>query len=304
MKKKGYTIQAAAKGVGEIFIYDDIGDSWDGTTAKGFAKELKALGAVKELRVYINSAGGSVFDGVAIFNQLERHKARVIVNVDGIAASIASVIAMAGDEIAIAANGMIMIHDPWAFALGTAAEMRKMADSLDKVGETILGTYVRRTGGEAEAIKAMMAEETWLTAEEALELGFADQVGAAVAMAAYAGKDLSKFRNAPAQLVEAAEIRMETRINHTLEMSTRVINALAADQIKTIGELVQKTKAELSRMPNIGRLSIHEIETFLASYGLELAKPRIGKVLKAKMSQRLENRNLQRRASPAAVAAQ
>lgn len=200
-----YSIKAAAKGVGEIFIYDDIGDSWDGTTAKGFAKELKGLGAVKELRVYINSAGGSVFDGVAIFNQLTRHKARKVVQVDGLAASIASVIAMAGDEIAIAANGMMMIHDPWAFALGTAAEMRKMADSLDKVGETILGTYARRTGGDEAEIKAMMADETWLTAEEALELGFADTIGAEVAMAAYAGKDLTKFRHAPEALLEAAK---------------------------------------------------------------------------------------------------
>lgn len=203
--KTGYSIKAAAKGVGEIYIYDDIGDGWDGTTAKGFAKELKGLGALKELKVYINSAGGSVFDGVAIFNQLERHKARKVVTVDGLAASIASVIAMAGDEIVIAANGMMMIHDPWAFAIGTAAEMRKMAESLDKVGETILGTYVRRTGGDAEAIETMMAEETWLTAEEALELGFADQIGAEVAMAAYAGKDLSKFRHAPGELLKAAE---------------------------------------------------------------------------------------------------
>jgi len=210
-KGKGYSMQAADKGVGEIFLYDDIGDSWDGTTAKSFAEDLKGLGELRTLNVFINSPGGYVFDGVAIYNQLKRHKARKVVQIDGIAASIASVIAMAGDEIAIAANGMMMIHDPWAFAFGTAAEMRKMADSLDKVRDSILGTYVRRTGADGERIEAMMAEETWFDAEDALELGFADKITEEVAIAAKArGFDLSKFRNAPAELVKAAGEADET----------------------------------------------------------------------------------------------
>lgn len=208
---KGYSMKALDKGVGEIFLYDEIGDPWDGTTAKGFAEDLKGLGDLRVLNVFINSPGGFVFDGVAIYNQLKRHKARKVVQIDGIAASIASVIAMAGDEIAIAANGMMMIHDPWAFAMGTATEMRKMADSLDKVRDSILGTYVRRTGADEERIVAMMAEETWFDAEDALELGFADKITDEVAIAAKAkGFDLSKYRNAPAELLKAAEQAAET----------------------------------------------------------------------------------------------
>lgn len=209
--KKGYSMKAAGRGVGEVYLYDVIGDSWDGTTAKSFAEDLKGLGEINQLNVYINSDGGSVFDGVAIYNQLKRHRARKSVQIDGIAASIASVIAMAGDEIAIAENGMMMIHDPWALTIGTAAEMRKMADSLDKVRDSILGTYVRRTGQDQERLAAMMAEETWFDAGDALELGFADKVTAEVAMAAkLAGKDLSRYRNVPAELAKAAKAEAAT----------------------------------------------------------------------------------------------
>jgi ATP-dependent Clp protease protease subunit len=199
--KKPYSMQAK-NGTGEVFIYDDIGDSFfdDGITSKSFAEDLRALGNVSLLNVFINSPGGSVFHGISIHNQLARHRARKVVNIDGIAASIASVIAMAGDEITIAENGMMMIHEPFAMAAGTAADMRKMADSLDKVGETILSTYVNRTGTAEGQIAAMMAEETWLNAEEAVDLGFADSIGAEVQIAAM---DLSKFKNVPDPLTEA-----------------------------------------------------------------------------------------------------
>lgn len=190
----------------DIYIYDVIGGDWfgEGTTAKSFRDELKALGDVKTLNIFVNSPGGDVFDGVAIFNQLARHKARKIVHIDGLAASIASVIAMAGDEIVIAGNGMIMIHRAWALALGNAGDMRKAADSLDKVDQTILGTYVTRTDGDEAEIMAMMEAETWMTADEAVEMGFADRKSEPVEMAALAKFDLSNFRRAPADLVKPA----------------------------------------------------------------------------------------------------
>jgi ATP-dependent Clp protease protease subunit len=201
----GYTINAVNKDVGEIFIYDVIGDPWDGTTGKQFAKDLKSLGAVKVLNVFINSPGGSVFDGFAIFNQLQRHKARKLVSIDGMALSIASVIAMAGDEISIAANAMMMIHDPWSFGFGNAAEFRKLAGMLDKIGGNILGAYAARTGLPDEQLAAMMAEETWMVAQEAVDLGFADAVGAEIQIAAKArGADFSKFKHTPPYLVKAA----------------------------------------------------------------------------------------------------
>lgn len=184
---------AATGKTGEVWLYDVIGDSWDGTTAKGFAEDLKALGAVDTLRVYINSPGGSVFDGVAIHNQLRRHRARKEVVIDGIAASIASVVAMAGDEIAIASNGMMMIHNPWTFAAGFASDLRKTADTLDTIRETLLATYVARTGRASAEIGAMMDEETWMDGMETVAQGFADRVIDAVDIAALAGLDLGPF---------------------------------------------------------------------------------------------------------------
>ena len=188
---------AAKDGVGEIFIFDEIGGGFfsDGITPKSFAADLKALGAVRTLNVFINSPGGAVFDGVAIFNQLKRHPARKNVFIDGIAASIASVIAMAGDEINIAANGFIMIHEPFTMAFGTAADLRKTADQLEKINDTIINTYAARTGTPENTIGDLMAAETWMNAEEALELGFADNITDEVSVAARF--DLNQFQNVP-----------------------------------------------------------------------------------------------------------
>lgn len=218
---RGYTMNAAKNGVGEIFIYDVIGDPWDGTTAKQFAKDLKALGGVSELRIFINSPGGSVFDAAAIFNQLHRHNARKLVSIDGMALSAASVIAMVGDEIAMAGNAMMMIHDPWTLGFGTAAEFRKMADMLDKVESTIVDTYAARTGLKDTQIADMMHEETWMTAAEAVDLGFADSVGDEVEIAAKVrGFDLSKYQHPPSGLVKAIESKPATA--PTSEFAARI----------------------------------------------------------------------------------
>lgn len=160
---------------GEIFVYDAIGKSYfdDGVSAKSFAESLKSLGNVQALDLYINSPGGSVFEGVAIYNQLKRFQAQKVVHVDGIAASIASIIAMAGDEINIAANGTMMIHNPWGMAIGGATEMRKQADALDQLRSTLLDTYVARTGSSAKDVGEWMDAETWMTADEAVKRGFA-----------------------------------------------------------------------------------------------------------------------------------
>lgn len=186
----------------DIYIYDIIGDSWDGTTAKQFAADLKELGSPKTLNVFINSPGGVISDGVSIYNVLRRHAARKIVQIDGLAASIASIVAMAGDEIKMASNGMMMIHDPWGFAIGTSAEMRKAAEALDKMRGTLIDTYAKRTGGTANKIGDMMAAETWFTAEEAIDEGFADSITEEVEMAALAKYDLSTFHNLPRSLKE------------------------------------------------------------------------------------------------------
>jgi ATP-dependent Clp protease protease subunit len=154
-----------------------VGDDWgDGVTAKAVAEELKPHKDASELVVYLNSPGGLVFEGIAIYNILVRHKARVTVVIDAAALSIASLIAMAGDEIRMAQNAILMIHDPWSWVIGTAEEMRDEADLLDKAKSILVSTYASRSGRDEDDIAGMMADETWLTAEEAVEAGLADTV--------------------------------------------------------------------------------------------------------------------------------
>jgi ATP-dependent protease ClpP protease subunit len=195
-------VMRAAKGDGEVLIYDGIGaDFWgDGVTAKGFAKELADLGAVNSLTVRINSGGGDVWDGIAIYEAIARHPAaKKTVVVDGLAASIASVIAMAGDEIRIAPGGFFMIHNAWSFSVGHAQAMRKAADLLDSVSGQMAGIYAARIGKPAAKIKEWMNAETWFDAEAAISNGFADKKTQDVVKVA-ASADLSRFRNVPAQL--------------------------------------------------------------------------------------------------------
>lgn len=189
---------------GEIIIYEDIGESFfGGIGPKSFAEEIKALGNVDAVDIYINSPGGSVFDGIAIYNQIKRLPMRKDVHIDGIAASIASLIAMAGDTITIASNGTMMIHDPWGFAVGTASDMRKSAEALDMLRGTLLDTYATRTGGDRDKISQWMAAETWMNADDALARGFAtaktgeQQINASFPM-------LDRFRNTPSPLKRAA----------------------------------------------------------------------------------------------------
>jgi len=190
-----YQLRAQARGA-EIVIYDEIGAF--GIPAKAFLDELKALGPVAELTVRINSPGGSVFDGVAIYNALKRHNARVTVWIDGIAASIASMIAMAGDQVIMPENAMLMLHDPSGLVLGTAGDMRAMADALDKMKAGMVAAYRDKSGRDEAEIEALIRDETWLSAQEALDLGLADRVEQPVRMAAHF--DLSRFRNTPPQL--------------------------------------------------------------------------------------------------------
>jgi ATP-dependent Clp endopeptidase proteolytic subunit ClpP len=193
--KRWYEFRGQATGA-EIVIYDEIGAF--GIPAKAFLDELKALGPIAELTVRINSPGGSVFDGVAIYNALKRHDAAITVWIDGIAASIASMIAMAGDEIVMPENAMLMLHDPAGFVMGTAADMRAMAEALDRMKAGMVAAYRDKSGRDEPEIEALMREESWLSAEEAVALGLADRVEQPVRMAARF--DLSRFRNAPPQL--------------------------------------------------------------------------------------------------------
>jgi len=186
----------ASDGVAELTIYDEIGAY--GVPAKAFIEEMKALGGVSELTLRINSPGGSVFDGIAIYNALKRHRAKITVTVDGLAASIASVILCAGDEVVMPKNTLIMIHDPSAVVMGSARDMRSMAEALDKMRDGLVSAYQNKTARDQSDITDWMAEETWFDANEALEAGFADRIEEPVAMAATF--DLSKFTRVPPAL--------------------------------------------------------------------------------------------------------
>lgn len=197
----GLAFSAAVNGdTAEILIYDVIGeDFWSGggVTAKGFAQTLKTIGDVKAINLKINSPGGDVFDGIAIYNNLVQHSAKVNVFIDGLAASIASVIAMAGDTITIAENGMMMIHNPWTIALGDANHLRASAEVLDKIKATMLSTYSKRAGISEGDVSKIMDAETWYTGQEAVDAGFADAIQFVKSAEPAALFDLSVFKNAP-----------------------------------------------------------------------------------------------------------
>jgi ATP-dependent Clp protease protease subunit len=209
--KKFWAFKAAANDKpAELLLYGEISDySWwgDEVTPKQFKKDLDALGDVDKINVFINSPGGDVFAGQAIHSMLKRHKAQIHVYVDGLAASAASVVAMAGDVIYMPRNAMMMIHNPWTWGVGYASDFRKVADELDKIRETLVEAYKAKTGLEDTEIIAVMDAETWLTAEEAVEKGFADEIEETKQVAASIDggflvfgsvkMDLSRCKNAP-----------------------------------------------------------------------------------------------------------
>lgn len=203
---KGYSIKAKGNAEAEIFLYGDVGGGgWfsDGVTAKQFADDLKAAGKVDTIHLRINSYGGDVFDGLAIYRQLVDHKAKVIAHVDGIAASIASIIAMSADEIEISESGFLMIHDAWGVAIGTADDMRTTAGLLDVTTASLTEVYVSRTRNSTERVREWMVAETWFTGAEAVEHGFADRMAANMRVAAKFDPSRHKFRHAPAALSDA-----------------------------------------------------------------------------------------------------
>lgn len=180
----------------DITLYDVI-DSWYGVSVSTIRDALKEAGEkVKTIRIRINSPGGSVFEGTAIYNLLRSHSAKKIVSVDGLAASMASLVAMAGDEIEMGEGAYLMIHDPLATVFyGAADEMRDMASLLEMMKEQLVGIYSRRTGQSEAQVAQWMTDETWMTADEALNNRFADRKVAGLKVAAH--YDPSRFRNPP-----------------------------------------------------------------------------------------------------------
>lgn len=172
----------------DIYVYGDVEsdgyDWWTGeviraeNSANAFRDKLAEIGDLDEINIFINSTGGSVFEGLAIYNQLRRVSAKKVVHIDGFACSIASVIAMAGDEIVMPRNSLMMIHNAWTYACGNADELRKSADDLETISRAMSTAYLDKSGGKIDEgrLSELMKNETWLTAEDCLAYGLCDRV--------------------------------------------------------------------------------------------------------------------------------
>lgn len=190
----------------EISIFDEIG--MFGVSAKQFISDLQAIPADHSILLKIHSPGGEVFDGNAIFTALQR-RGNVEVQIEGIAASMATVISLAGSPVKMAANGFYMIHNPWGSAVGDSSEMRKQAELLDRIRQNMVNAYAAKSGQEPALIESWMDAETWFTAEQAQAAGFVDEITDGMALAASANfRALAKYRNAPANLTALA-LQME-----------------------------------------------------------------------------------------------
>lgn len=250
---RAFDVQAAEE-VTEVNLYDEIG--WYGVSAAQMRRLLDQVSTPRIL-LRINSPGGDVFDGIAIHNDLQAHPSKVTVRVTGIAASAASLIAMAGDRIEIFGNAFVMIHNAWALAIGDKADMRELADTLEQIDGALASAYARQTGKTAKEIGRMMDAETWLNGEAAVEQGFADAVvsGEPDAKARF---DLSGFRNLPDSLdaappVQPYTIRDLERSLRDAGYSRSAARELAArahesEPLRDAGPLDRKTRAAFERL--------------------------------------------------------
>lgn len=255
---------------GELTLYGPFNSDppWldDEITPKRFKQELDALGEIKQLRVMINSDGGDVFAGQAIHSMLARHPAKVTVYIDGLAASIASIVAMAGDTVIMPKNAMMMIHDPWTIGIGNARDFRKLADTLDHIRESMLAAYENKTQMERGKLINMLNAETWMTAEEAVEMGFADEIEESKKIAASLIKpglveingqrfDISKFKNPPAWDAPARSDPTKRDIERALRDA-----GLSRDRAKAILATGWKESAANEPQEEIQRLYLQHLK--------------------------------------------
>lgn len=191
MKETWYNIQSKASADSvDVYLFNEIG-AW-GVTAQDFINDIKGY-KEQAINLHINCVGGDVFEGMAIYNVLKKRNRKTTVYIEGIAASMGSIIALAGDEVIMSENSLYMIHNAWGGTMGEASEMRKYANILEKLSNESADIYVKKTGLSIDKVKEMMDEETWMNAEEALQFGFIDSISDAVKVAAKV--DISKFKN-------------------------------------------------------------------------------------------------------------
>ena len=232
MNEKWYNIQNKAGETADIYIFDEIGTY--GVTAQDFISEIKGLKDMP-INLRINSLGGDVFDGMAMYNVIKRREAKTTVYIEGIAASIATIIALGADEVIMAENSLFMIHNAWGGTSGEAKDMRKTAQTLDKITSELTDIYVKKTGLSYDALAEMMDEETWLNAEEAFRLGFIDTISDSIKVAAK--YDVSKFKN-----ITQEEIKNKLSININNKKMTNELKDWFNSKVE---EIVASVKGEV-----------------------------------------------------------
>ena len=195
---KNFEVKMAAKSA-DFYIYGDIGSDYDGLTSQEFVGALNRVASYPNLTLNINSQGGNVFEAFAMYTALKRYTGKITANVDGVAASAASFLAMAGHRIRMAANSLMMIHRPVSRIEGFSGDLRSRADMLDQITTSVVETYAKRSGQASDNVMAMMVAETWMGPQEAVDLGFADEITEAARVAAYI--DMGRFKKAPARLL-------------------------------------------------------------------------------------------------------
>lgn len=204
--KKYWEFKNQSSNSADLYIYVEIASYGDGSmtqSAQSFKEDLDSIGDVENLNIYINSPGGSVFEGIAIMNMLKRKRCTKNVYIDGLAASIASVIAMVGDKIVMPSNSMMMIHNAWTYALGNSQELLKIADDLDKVNIAIRQAYLNKAGNklDEETLIKLMDKETWLTAQECYDYGLCDLLEEPTNISAkFSLESLKNYKNIPNSL--------------------------------------------------------------------------------------------------------
>ena len=232
MNEKWYNIQNKAGETADIYIFDEIGTY--GVTAQDFISEIKGLKDMP-INLRINSLGGDVFDGMAMYNVIKRREAKTTVYIEGIAASIATIIALGADEVIMAENSLFMIHNAWGGTSGEAKDMRKTAETLDKITSELTDIYVKKTGLSYDTLAEMMDEESWLNADEAFALGFIDTISDSIKVAAK--YDVSKFKN-----ITQEEIKNKLSININNKKMTNELKDWFNSKVE---EIVTAVKGEV-----------------------------------------------------------
>ncbi|MEP3049425.1 MAG: head maturation protease, ClpP-related [Roseibium sp.] len=252
---------------GELVLYGFVGDNYwrEGFTSVEVLQALAEHGTDKDLTVRINSGGGYAFEGQAIYNALVAHVGKVTVKVDAIAASAASTIAMAGDEIIMCAGSELMIHDPSGVTYGTAADHEKAKAALDKLGSQMAAIYAARSSNDADDVRQVMKDETWFTAEEAVEAGYADDTTEAKSKPV-AAFDFRIYANAPSRLVslssekgwslDPAASRIAASVAPTGQQETPMdpkakADEMPADTANAMAEASADTKARIKAITGL-----------------------------------------------------